>query len=57
MNTSGHPPQDLNWLVTDFIERVPDAAHAVIVSSDGLLVAVSGRRAVARRGPGAGPAV
>ena len=41
MNTSGHPLQDLNWLVTDFIERVPDAAHAVIVSSDGLLVAVS----------------
>ena len=38
MNT---PPQDLNWLVTDFIKRVPDAAHAVIVSSDGLLVAVS----------------
>lgn len=35
------PLQDLNWLVTDFIQRVPDAAHAVIVSSDGLLVAVS----------------
>jgi uncharacterized protein len=36
----GHSAQDLNWLVTDFVERVPDVAHAVIVSSDGLLVAV-----------------
>ena len=33
--------QDLNWLVTDFIKRVPDVAHAVIVSSDGLPAAVS----------------
>jgi len=37
----GHPGQDLNWLVTDFVQRVPDVAHAVIVSSDGLLVAIS----------------
>jgi predicted regulator of Ras-like GTPase activity (Roadblock/LC7/MglB family) len=36
-----HPAQDLNWLVTNFIERVPDVAHAVIVSSDGLTLAVS----------------
>ena len=41
MSTQGHPPQDLNWLVTDFAGRVPDVAHAVIVSSDGLVVAVS----------------
>ena len=41
MSTVGHPAQDLNWLVTDFAERVPDVAHAVIVSSDGVLVAVS----------------
>lgn len=41
MSTLGNPPQDLNWLVTDFVERVPDVAHAVIVSSDGLPVAVS----------------
>jgi predicted regulator of Ras-like GTPase activity (Roadblock/LC7/MglB family) len=34
-------PQDLNWLVTNFVERVPDAAHAVIVSADGLSLAVS----------------
>jgi uncharacterized protein len=34
-------PQDLNWLVTNFVERVPDVAHAVIVSADGLSLAVN----------------
>jgi uncharacterized protein len=34
-------PQDLGWLVTNFVERVPDVAHAVIVSADGLSLAVS----------------
>ena len=43
MSALGHPVQDLNWLVTDFVGRVPDVAHAVIVSSDGLVVAVSDR--------------
>jgi predicted regulator of Ras-like GTPase activity (Roadblock/LC7/MglB family) len=33
--------QDLNWLVTNLVERVPDAVHAVAVSSDGLLLAKS----------------
>jgi hypothetical protein len=41
VSTLGHPAQNLNWLVTDFTGRVPDVAHAVIVSSDGLVVAVS----------------
>lgn len=41
VSTLGYPAQDLNWLVTDFVGRVPDVAHAVIVSSDGLVVAVS----------------
>ena len=41
MSTLGHPAQDLNWLVTDFVARVPQAAHAVIVSSDGVVLAVS----------------
>lgn len=41
MSTLGYPAQDLNWLVTDFVGRVPDVAHAAIVSSDGLVVAVS----------------
>jgi uncharacterized protein len=33
--------QDLNWLVTNLVDRVPDAVHAVAVSSDGLLLAKS----------------
>ena len=32
---------DLDWLVTDLVERVSGVAHAVIVSSDGLPVASS----------------
>ena len=31
----------LDWLVTDFTERVPGVAHAVVVSSDGVPIAVS----------------
>jgi len=33
--------QDLNWLVTDFTTRVPDIAHAIVVSADGVLLAWS----------------
>lgn len=33
--------QELDWLVTDFVERVTDAAHAVVVTSDGLPLAYS----------------
>lgn len=35
------PSQDLNWLITNFVERVPGVAHAVVVSSDGLPLAIS----------------
>jgi predicted regulator of Ras-like GTPase activity (Roadblock/LC7/MglB family) len=28
--------QDLNWLITNFAERVPSVAHAIVVSADGL---------------------
>ena len=41
MSIPGRPLQDLNWLVTNFVERVPDAAHAVVVSADGLPLAYS----------------
>jgi uncharacterized protein len=30
------PAQELNWLITNFVERVPSVAHAIVVSSDGL---------------------
>jgi len=33
--------RDLNWLVTNFTTRVPDVAHAVVVSADGVLLARS----------------
>jgi predicted regulator of Ras-like GTPase activity (Roadblock/LC7/MglB family) len=33
--------RDLDWLVTDFTERVPDAAHAVVISTDGVPLALS----------------
>jgi predicted regulator of Ras-like GTPase activity (Roadblock/LC7/MglB family) len=33
--------RSLDWLVTDFTERVADVAHAVVVSSEGVPVAVS----------------
>jgi predicted regulator of Ras-like GTPase activity (Roadblock/LC7/MglB family) len=31
------------WLITNFAERVPGVAHAVVVSVDGLLLAASSR--------------
>ena len=34
--------QDLDRLITDFTERVPNVLHALVVSSDGVPVAVSG---------------
>ena len=33
--------QDLNWLVTDFARRVVHIAHAMVVSSDGVPLALS----------------
>ncbi len=36
-----HEARDLDWLVTKFVDDVPDAAHAVLLSADGLLMACS----------------
>jgi len=33
--------RDLDWLVTRFVDQVTDAAHAILVSADGLLMAAS----------------
>ena len=35
--------QDLDWLITDFTTRIADVAHAVVVSADGVPLAVSER--------------
>jgi predicted regulator of Ras-like GTPase activity (Roadblock/LC7/MglB family) len=33
--------RDLDWLVTRFVDEATDAAHAILVSADGLLMAAS----------------
>jgi uncharacterized protein len=33
--------EDLNWLVNDFTMRVSDVAHAIVVSADGVPLALS----------------
>ena len=38
---SGAYRQDLNWLVTEFTTRVQDVAHAIVVSADGVPLALS----------------
>lgn len=41
MSPPARPAEDLNWLVTNFVERVPSVAHSIVVSSDGLPLACS----------------
>ncbi|WP_020501899.1 MULTISPECIES: roadblock/LC7 domain-containing protein [Sciscionella] len=42
--SEGQSTQDrFGWLVTDFADRVPGVAHAVVVSADGLLLTASAR--------------
>ena len=43
MSAKEHTVQGLDWLVTDFVERVRDVAHAVVVSADGLALAFNTR--------------
>lgn len=43
MTSSQSPQGRFGWLVTDFTERVPGVAHAVVVSADGLLLSSSAR--------------
>lgn len=45
--TSPHPREvsQFGWLVTNFTERVPNVAHAVVVSADGILLTASNRLA------------
>ncbi len=33
--------RNISWLVSSFVQRVPGVAHAIVVSSDGLPMAVS----------------
>jgi uncharacterized protein len=38
---AGGRNDDLGWFLAEFVSRVPDAAHALVVSSDGLVLATS----------------
>lgn len=40
-STSAGDDRDLDWVMSRFVEEVPDAAHAILVSADGLLMASS----------------
>ncbi len=33
--------KDLNWLINNFVDQVPKVAHAIVLSSDGLVLAYS----------------
>ena len=41
MNDLSAEARSVNWLVSSFVARVPDVKEAAVVSSDGLLIAVS----------------
>ncbi len=41
MNSTQPSTGQFGWLVTDFTQRVPGVAHAVVVSADGLLLTSS----------------
>jgi predicted regulator of Ras-like GTPase activity (Roadblock/LC7/MglB family) len=41
MKNLSQAARDLNWLVSGFVEQVPGVAHTVVVSADGLPVAIS----------------
>jgi predicted regulator of Ras-like GTPase activity (Roadblock/LC7/MglB family) len=41
MTSASAQATNVNWLVTNFVQRVPGATQAVVVSSDGLPLAVS----------------
>ncbi len=39
--SSAGDDRDLDWVMSRIVEEVPDAAHAILVSADGLLMASS----------------
>lgn len=42
MSSMSTAASNVNWLVSNFVERVPGVSEAVVVSSDGLPMALSG---------------
>jgi predicted regulator of Ras-like GTPase activity (Roadblock/LC7/MglB family) len=41
VNELSHQARNVNWLVSNFVDRTPGVLHSVVVSSDGLPMAVS----------------
>lgn len=37
----GRSPAELGWLLNEFVRRQPDVAHAIVLSEDGLPIALS----------------
>ncbi|MFE0039530.1 roadblock/LC7 domain-containing protein [Streptomyces sp. NPDC059015] len=42
MNNTTHKPGEIDWLLDDLVSRVPQIRHAVVLSSDGLVVGACG---------------
>ncbi|TGA90901.1 roadblock/LC7 domain-containing protein [Streptomyces sp. MZ04] len=45
MNVAPRQPEALDWLLDDFVLRVPQVRHVVVLSGDGLSVGASGEQA------------
>ena len=41
MTSLSREAQNLNWLVSNFVKKVPGVIHTIVVSADGLLMALS----------------
>ncbi len=41
MSPMSQAAQNLNWLITNFVDNTPGVSHTVVVSADGLLLALS----------------
>lgn len=41
MSDLSQDAHNLNWLIDNFVEQVPGVAHTIVVSVDGLLLAIS----------------
>src|SRR6478609_10858037 len=41
LNQMSQAAQNLNWLITNFVDNTPGVSHTVVVSADGLLLCMS----------------
>ncbi|WP_030605260.1 roadblock/LC7 domain-containing protein [Streptomyces rimosus] len=46
MSPMSQAAQNLNWLITNFVDNTPGVSHTVVVSADGLLLAIGSSLAV-----------